>query len=277
MTDKDITLIVVDTYAHELSRRAIERTLSALPCQEVVVFSDRNIYPDGHWVRTNPLTIDDYNLIMIKNLWPHVVTEHALVIQYDGMAVNPTAWTDQFLDYDYIGAVWPWPHHDADSKVGNGGFSLRSKRLLDTLKHDNFNFIPNTLRNEDLYIGVFYKQWLQSQGIVYPSVDVAQQFSHEHHPGYRPSFGFHGSFNVPYFLNDRDAEQFVRLTPDRLSEGAQMMIIHFFLTGRDNLGHMALDLARRHSDDFDKRISDTVKLVDGADQHPFIFSTFCKS
>ena len=247
---KDITIVLVDTYAHELSRRAIDITLSRLPCKEVVVFSDRNIFPDGRWIRTNSLTIDDYNLIMLKHLWLHVHTEHALVVQYDGMAAIRDHWDDQFLEYDYIGAIWPWAHHPPNLKVGNGGFSLRSQRLLNLLKDDNVTFRPNLLRNEDLYIGVYYKDWLVSNGVKYPSIELAEKFSHEQFPGYKPSFGFHGSFNVPYYLNDYDSEEFVRYLPNRVSESSQLMALHFLLGGRDELGKLAIELARKEHPNF---------------------------
>ena len=241
---KDITIVVVDTFAHELARRAIDQTMQVLPCKEVLVLSDRNIYPDGQWVKINPITIEDYNAIMIKHLWPLVHTDHILVVQYDGMAVDASKWSDDFLNYDYIGAVWPWPHHPPEYKVGNGGFSLRSRRLLDMLKDERIQLNSRSARYEDLCIGVYHKDFLISQGICYPAVGVAEQFSHEHHPGYCSSFGFHGTFNVPYYLDDSAAEEFIRLMPGRGSEGSIMLIIHCYRAGRPALGQLALALAR---------------------------------
>ncbi len=43
---------------------------------------------------------------MIKRINSYVATPFALVIQYDGFILNPDAWRDEFLDYDYIGAPW---------------------------------------------------------------------------------------------------------------------------------------------------------------------------
>ena len=54
-----------------------------------------------------------------------------LLIQWDGYVVNPEAWDPAFLGCDYLGAKWYW--HDDGMRVGNGGFSLRSRRLLDAL------------------------------------------------------------------------------------------------------------------------------------------------
>jgi hypothetical protein len=258
MNTKDITILTVDTYAHELTRRAIELTLDQIPCREVVVLSDRNIYPDGRWIDINPIDINDYNDIMVKHLWPFIRTEHVLVVQYDGLAINSQYWTDDFLNYDYIGAIWPWPHHPPGFKVGNGGFSLRSRRLLNALKDKKIVRKHDLPMYEDLYIGVFYKEQLASMGIKIADESVAQKFSHEHFPGRRETFGFHGSFNVPYYLNDRDAEFFINHLPGRVSEGSQLMIMHFFLNNRDDLARMALDLARKSSDNFDQQFKNTI-------------------
>src|ERR1700687_3454326 len=42
--------------------------------------------------------------------------------------ITPAAWREEFLGCDYIGAQWFW--HDDAMRVGNGGFSLRSRKLL---------------------------------------------------------------------------------------------------------------------------------------------------
>lgn len=258
---KDITIVAVDTYAHELARFAIERTCRALPCKEVLVLSDKNIYPDGRWVEINPLNIEEYNKIMIKHLWPFIRTEHILVVQYDGMAVNSELWSDEFLQYDYIGAVWPWPHHKPGFKVGNGGFSLRSRKLLHLLKDKRVVEDVKYPMYEDLYIGVHYKEHLLKQGAVIASEEIAKQFSHEHYPGKHDTFGFHGSFNVPYYLNEEDAVKFIELIPAWTSEATAMMIPHCFAAGKPELGKLALALARKTTPDIDARIKAVLKSV----------------
>ena len=60
-------------------------------------------------------------------------------MQWDGYAVNPGAWDAAFLDCDYLGAKWSW-HKDA-MRVGNGGFSLRSRRLLLALQDPRIELV----------------------------------------------------------------------------------------------------------------------------------------
>ena len=52
------------------------------------------------------------------------------MMQYDGYVLSG----DRFLktlSYDYIGA--PWPHYQSH-KVGNGGFSMRSRALVGSIQ-----------------------------------------------------------------------------------------------------------------------------------------------
>ncbi len=90
-----------------------------------------------------------YSKFMLQDLYKFVDTKFCLVIQSDGFVINPNLWTNQFLEYDYIGA--PWPNEIsvynasinkidlAKNRVGNGGFSLRSKRLLEVCSHIKFD------------------------------------------------------------------------------------------------------------------------------------------
>ncbi len=74
---------------------------------------------------------------MLRDLASHVETSHALCIQWDGYVLRGQAWDPAFLTYDYIGA--PWPHFSDGHNVGNGGFSLRSRRLLEACRQLPFD------------------------------------------------------------------------------------------------------------------------------------------
>ena len=108
---------------------------------------------------------------MVKEIGQHITTSHVLVSQWDGYIINESAWKKEWLDYDYIGAVW------SDGVVGNGGFSLRSKRLMDALKDDRFNapFFP-----EDEKICRDWRKVLESEfGLKFAPPEVASDFSIE--------------------------------------------------------------------------------------------------
>ncbi|HYQ99026.1 MAG TPA: DUF5672 family protein, partial [Casimicrobiaceae bacterium] len=133
-----VTLLCADTANHALALRALAKSQEGVRFARVLFLTDE--LPHGvaapatvEIVRIPPLASrDDYSTLMLKGLRPHVATPHALVIQWDGYVVNPEAWDPAFLDCDYIGAKWYW--HGEGMRVGNGGFSLRSRRLVAALE-----------------------------------------------------------------------------------------------------------------------------------------------
>jgi hypothetical protein len=116
---------------------------------------------------------EQYSFFVIKKLNQYVTTEFVLIIQYDGFILNSKAWDDSFLEYDYIGA--PWWYTDG-MNVGNGGFSLRSKCLLEILERDT---TINEYFPEDHHICRTYRKHLEKQGIRFAPEDVARKFSLE--------------------------------------------------------------------------------------------------
>lgn len=82
------------------------------------------------WRPIPPLTLKGYNQFCLAELHRHIETSHCLTIQSDSRIVNPSAWDDGWLEYDYIGAPWPPGHTGTPFRVGNSGFALRSRRLL---------------------------------------------------------------------------------------------------------------------------------------------------
>jgi Protein of unknown function (DUF5672) len=134
-------------------------------------------------------SIEEYSEFMMKELDKYVQTSHVLVIQHDGFILNPHSWDDEFLQYDYIGA--PWCYTDG-LNVGNGGFSLRSKKLLKILADDE-RIVK--LHPEDYHIGRTYRRYLERKGIRFAPEPLASQFSIEGNIKYgwkwNDQFGFH--------------------------------------------------------------------------------------
>lgn len=127
-----------------------------------------------------------YSIFMIKELYKYVQTKHCLVVQYDGFVLNAKAWKEEFLEYDYIGAPW-WFHRHLENKVGNGGFSLRSKTLI----CNTASIVKDRFHPEDSAIGIEYRQQLEQMGMKFPSNELASTFSAESEP-YTNQFGWHG-------------------------------------------------------------------------------------
>lgn len=207
-----ITIVAIDTQYPELTRRAIELTQQALPVpSKVLTFSDRPIIDGELRIPIQPMRgTADYNELCLKHLWPFIDTEHYLIVQYDGFAVNKDAWDDRFLDYDYIGAPWPWEREPTN--VGNGGFSLRTKKLVDACRdpvikqHKEIQYGLH----EDVVLCRLYRRHLElNYNITYAPTDIASKFSYEQ--GTRPAqtFGMHGIWNVPLYCSREDTELFL--------------------------------------------------------------------
>ena len=136
--------------------------------------------------------ISDYSRFCLHKLTNYVNTDFCLIFQDDGFVLNPQYWSEEFYMYDYIGSPWPlyrgWP--EEGKQVGNGGFSLRSKKLLEYSK----TLIHHTTENEDTYL-LENRKALQEAGIKIAPVDIAKKFSIENHMDSDHSiyncFGFH--------------------------------------------------------------------------------------
>lgn len=124
------------------------------------------------------LTYAEYNnfIIHLGKFWSD--NSYALICQNDGYPINADNWTNEFLEYDYIGAPWraERPNH---KRVGNGGFSLRSPKLLKIL----CDLVPNPNGfSEDLVICDILGDILQQQfNIKFAPIKLAMKFSFEHY------------------------------------------------------------------------------------------------
>ena len=136
-----------------------------------------------------------YSKFVLQELHKYIKTDYVLMVQWDGWIINKNAWTDQFLDYDYIGAVWPW--HPEGLRVGNGGFSLRSKKLLELTAEPKFQYSD---KNEDDLICHLNRDFLVSNGIKFAPENLARQFSFEREVTNLETFGFHGDFHMSKYI-----------------------------------------------------------------------------
>ena len=203
-----ITLVAIEFQWYELTKYAIERSLEHVNAKDIVIISDREILPGArHIIREPVANISEYAEIMLKGTAEHVNTDHALYVQWDGIANDSQQWTDEFLRYDYIGAPWPWEPNG--SNVGNGGFSLRSRRLLDACQDAEVRLTPAEPTAEDKVIGNIRRSYLESKyGIQIAPTELARQFSFELGV-HEPSFGFHGLWNVFNLMTDADMDYFM--------------------------------------------------------------------
>lgn len=212
-----VTLIAASSV--DIEKHVLALYLSALKINfnKILFFTSEPIEPylsgiftEMEVINIAPLnSLVDYSRFIIKELHNYISTNHCLIVQSDGFVVNPDLWTDEFLKYDYVGA--PWPKQVplvsngkisrmldmTNTRVGNGGFSLRSKKLLETSSMIGFENLNTQSYSEDLIICHYLREKFESQGIKFAPVELAAKFSfelpikeiernHEH------TFGFHG-------------------------------------------------------------------------------------
>jgi len=180
------------------------------------------------YVQAPPInTTKDYSDLLLTGLRQYVAGTHVLIIQWDSFILHPELWTNDFLQYDYIGAVWP---HHPDTPVGNGGFSLRSVKLLEALESPAI-----TKRHpEDFCICDDNKATLENQfGIRFAPSNVAEQFAVER-TVWHPAFGFHGFFNFGKVLKPHELTEFLQLLPDAYLGGVDTYDLMQYLIEHQN-------------------------------------------
>ncbi len=203
----DVTLIGIDCVDLTRALRAADISTADIDFGAVKLLSSLPS-TDPRVIAIPPVTsIEAYSRFCLTELWRYVDTPYALIFQHDGFILNPSAWQDSWREYDYIGAPieigqWTVKRHGvpassiSDLVVGNGGFSLRSRRLLEltaTLAAaDDFNMTEP----EDWAQCYTERAKLETAGMRFAPVLVAEAFSFEgrspEYCQYVDSFGFHG-------------------------------------------------------------------------------------
>lgn len=193
-----VTLCAVTSVNVEATLRALGACLDQIAFGDCVLFTDQPVQPDRHEIRVASIprlgSSGAYSEFLLSGLVDHVATPHCLVVQWDGHVVDARRWRPEFLDYDYVGARWPQfvDGHD----VGNGGFSLRSRRLMEACRAPEFmGHHP-----EDVAIGRTNRGWLEMQGFKFAPAVLADRFAAERAGDPLASFGYHGVWNMPRAL-----------------------------------------------------------------------------
>jgi len=217
----DVTLCCIDTKNHALALRALAKSRERIRFARVLFLTDAlpagMAVPDDVDIVPIPAiqTRDAYSHFVLKSLLPHIGTAHVLLVQWDGYVVNPDAWDPAYLDCDYIGAKWFWCEEGL--RVGNGGFSLRSRRLLEALQDPRVVLVEA----EDVTIGRIARPLLEREhGIRFADEALADRFSFEAAYPIGKPFGFHGLFN---FCRTVPATEIVALVPHFSDEIARSL------------------------------------------------------
>ena len=202
--DVDQTQISMKISSENIDFGAIKLLTSAQP---------KIKYPDIEYVPIKPMNLEEFNKTMIEDLHKHFETTHCLFVQADSFVVNYKLWKDEFLKYDYIGAPWSdelvinenLVLNVKKNPVGNGGFSLRSRKLLQTTAKIDYDSLKFPLKSEDVVVCHYLYDKMIEEGIKFSPPKLASQFSIEnvnnlYGQNLDSVFGFHGKHLRNNFL-----------------------------------------------------------------------------
>ena len=213
MNLSQITLVCIEGTEKENNIRdavnALKISSSVLSFKEIIILSPTppvELPENIKYYKINKLTWVEYNQFVVSELHKYINTEYCLLIQSDGFILNPHLWDDRFLEYDYIGHAFnfikcPFQIKGVDeqvvakkgvqglNRVGNGGFSFRSKKLLNTTAE-----IPHKCeKGEDAFICNDHYDFLVEKGIKFSPVEIADLFAKDYAEYNNDTFGFHGN------------------------------------------------------------------------------------
>lgn len=193
----NVTLVAITTRDYGQTIAALKKSLQQIKPHSTIFFTDVQYDdPDFECILIPKMDWLQYNKWVCTELWKYITTSHVLLVQHDGYVLDASAWTDEFLEYDYIGA--PWNYKDGRN-VGNGGFSMRSKKLMITMATDEIFEWNGIYAPEDEVICRLYRKILEQRyGVKFAPEELAHRFSFEMHPPRQKTFGFHAHFFPPY-------------------------------------------------------------------------------
>ena len=208
-----VTLCAATSVNVKATLRALEMSLAQVDFAACKLFTDAHVTPDHRGITVVPIdklgSSSAYSSFLLSQMVDHVETPYCLVVQWDGHVIDARRWRREFFDYDYIGASWP--QFDDGYDVGNGGFSLRSRRLMEACRDSRFRaFHP-----EDVAIGRENRRWLEGRGMRFASRALADLFAAERSGNLKTSFGYHGIWNMPRAVGVEAFWQIYRVLDDR--------------------------------------------------------------
>lgn len=240
----EISLCCVDTRAPTLAWQSLQRSMQQADFAQVLLFTCAGhglvLPPQVRCVEIEALRSGaDYSRFVLRELPGYIDTSYVLLTQWDGFVVDGSAWTDEFLACDYIGAVW----HDqpAGLNVGNGGFSLRSQHCLRAGLDERLE----QLHPEDAMLCRRYRGLLEREhGLRFAPPALAQRFAFENLAPAGRCFGFHGPYNLPRFLDEAQLLQWLQALPEDFFRGRDARRLARALLGR-GMAAAALQLLQR--------------------------------
>lgn len=192
----DVCLVAIDCYKYAQAIASLRNCMDKCEFDRVVFLTDIDIEEEGIEIVKIPRisSKEGYSAFVLKQLWKHFDQKHCLIVQWDGSIINGEVWDDGFKEFDLVGAKWLYP--DSEYNCGNGGFTLRSRKLMKiTGSDDNIDILHPC----DEVLGRLYRKYLEKNyDIKFAPIDVCDKFSFELNAPTQKTFGSHGFFHQPF-------------------------------------------------------------------------------
>lgn len=230
----EVTLFVTAGPDLQLTFESFKRCLDTVQFGDAIFFSEGNPEQTKNWFRSNSKVIyiektgsaQASGIHYFRALPSLMKTTHMLTCDWDAGIADPVCWTPEFMEYDYVGARWPWM---PDGKsIGNSGFCLISKRMMEEVA--TYDLRPDGCMDAD--IGQRWRPQLEAAGMKFPSEALADKFSYERIVPAEPSFGYHGFFNMHRHMDDAAMQDLLTKLSDHSVKGQhflEMMLTYMAL------------------------------------------------
>ncbi|MCK3654573.1 hypothetical protein A4G19_01950 [Pasteurellaceae bacterium Macca] len=112
MNFSDITIVSItgSSLYTQGSMFAIQQSYMQMPGAKALLISpDRPADLPSYiqHIPCKPFSYIEYNFFVLYGLQHYIKTEFCLIVQNDGWVLDGNNWRDEFLNYDFIGAVVP--------------------------------------------------------------------------------------------------------------------------------------------------------------------------
>jgi hypothetical protein len=190
---KNISLLSYNCVDPMRSVKALRYSSKDIDFAELILVSHEKpekLPSDIRFVKAKGTSYIDSTKFSYDGLPDTIKTDYYLGIHDDGFVINPHLWTDEFLQYDYIGAPWKW--QGRRNRVGNGGFVLKSNKFIQLTR--NLRYLGT---HDDGELTNAYYDYFTANGCKYAPLLLAARFSLESRIpeceyNLNNCFGFHG-------------------------------------------------------------------------------------
>lgn len=241
-------MCAVDTQSPALAAQALLRSMHRTDFARVFLFTHdwlpTVVLPGIEIIDIGPVRSGyEHSTFLMRQLPQFVRTSHVLLTQWDGFLTCPQAWNDEFLVYDYVGAVWPVEPEDTEVQaLGEGGFSLRSRRFLAA------GTDPRLTQTHPAEVALCctHRRFVeQTHGVIFAPPALARRFAAGESGTPDSSFGFRGAQHLPNVLPEIELNRWLdELPADFFAGPAATRLLRSLLASRMPVAAAKL-LARR--------------------------------